>query len=75
MVKVAKGVIKSFMKALGSTVFTVNELITLLDECSNLVNERPIGIRPNSQTDMEYLSPNSLLLGRSSERIVSGPFQ
>ena len=74
MVKVAKGV-KSFMRALGSSIFTVNELITLLDECSNLVNERPIGIRPNSQTDMEYLSPNSLLLGRSSERIVSGPFQ
>ena len=75
MIKVAKGVIKSMMKALGSTVLTLNELYTLFDECGNLVNERPIGIKPNSQTDTEYLSPNSLLLGRSSERIIAGPFQ
>ena len=31
--------------------------------------------KPNSETDPEYLSPNSLLLGRSSDRISSGPFQ
>ena len=75
MVKVAKGVIKSLLKALGHTVLSLNELFTLFDECSNLVNERPIGLKPNSRTDPEYLSPNSLLLGRSSERIASGPFQ
>ena len=39
------------------------------------MNERPIGLQPNSRVDSEYLSPNSLLLGRCSARISSGPFQ
>ena len=38
------------------------------------MNERPIGLKPNCQTDQEFLSPNSLLLGRCSDRISSGPF-
>ena len=48
---------------------------TLFADTSNLVNERPIGAKPNSQTDAEYLSPNSLLLGRNASRISAGPFQ
>ena len=75
MVKLVKGVKKSLMKTMGDTKLSLNELNTLLAECSNLVNERPIGIKPNNQTDSEYLSPNSLLLGRCSTRISSGPFQ
>lgn len=39
-----------------------------------LCNERPIGLKPNLNTDPEYLSPNSLYLGRSSDRIAAGPF-
>ena len=53
----------------------LNEMNTLLAESANLVNERPIGTKPNSRTDTEYLSPNSLLLGRNSSRVSSGPFQ
>ena len=30
--------------------------------------------KPNEKVDSAYLSPNSLLLGRSSDRISSGPF-
>ena len=75
LVKMVKGVKKSLLKTMGDTKLSLNELNTLLAECSNLVNERPIGIKPNSQTDSEYLSPNSLLLGRCSARISSGPFQ
>ena len=41
----------------------------------NLVNETPIGTKPNDCSGTDYLSPNSLLLGRCSERISSGPFQ
>ena len=44
-------------------------------ETSQLVNERPIGLKPNESLDSHYLSPNSLLLGRSSDRINSGPFR
>ena len=63
------------MHAMGDTKLSLNELNTMMAEISNLVNERPIGLKPNSQTDPEYLSPNSLFLGRTSDRISSGPFQ
>ena len=62
------------MKALGDTKLTYNEMNTMMLEIANLVNERPIGIKPNLDTDPEYLSPNSLFLGRCSDRISSGPF-
>ena len=75
MIKFSKGVLKSLVKSYGDSRLTLNELNTLLLETANLVNERPIGVKPNSQTDVEYLSPNSLLLGRNSSRISSGPFQ
>ena len=75
MIKLVKGVKKAFMSALGDTKLNYNEMNTLMAEVSNLVNERPIGLQPNSRTDSEYLSPNSLLLGRCSSRISSGPFQ
>ena len=75
LIKVVKGIMKSLMHSIGDTKLSLNELNTLLAECANLTNERPIGQKPNSQTDPEYLSPNSLLLGRSSARISSGPFE
>ena len=75
LVKLVKGIKKSLRHSLGDTRLSLNEMNTLMIEISNLVNERPIGIKPNSRTDSEYLSPNSLLLGRCSARISSGPFQ
>ena len=60
---------------IGTTVLFLNELFTLMKEVANLANERPIGLKPNSQSDTQYLSPNCLLLGRCSDRINSGPFQ
>ena len=75
LVKLVKGVKKSLMRALGDTRLSLNEMNTLMVEIANLVNERPIGMKPNRRTDSEYLSPNSLLLGRCSSRISSGPFQ
>ena len=74
MIKVSKTVLRSLMKSMGSQVLTLNELNTLLAETSQLVNERPIGMKPNERVDSTYLSPNSLLLGRNSDRICSGPF-
>ena len=75
LIKMVKGVKKSFMHAMGDTKLSLNEMNTMMAEISNLVNERPIGIKPNTHTDPEYLSPNSLFLGRCSDRISSGPFQ
>ena len=74
MVKLAKSVLKSLMKSLGAQILSLNELNTLLAEAAQLVNERPIGLKPNENVDSTYLSPNSLLLGKNSDRICSGPF-
>ena len=75
LIKVVKGITRSLMRVVGDTKLSLNELNTLLAESTNLANERPNGLKPNSQTDPEHLSPNSLLLGRSSSRISSGPFK
>ena len=75
IVKLVKGIMSSLLASIGTTVLSLNELNTLLREVANICNERPIGIRPNSVSNQEYLAPNSLLLGRSSSRIRSGPFQ
>ena len=75
----AEALIKSVKRVLkiiiGSQVLSFSELLTVLTECANLVNERPIGKHPNlSMEQGRYLSPNDLLLGRSSSRVPSGPF-
>ena len=75
LIKMCKGVMKALMAAIGTTVLNTNELLTLLKETQNLCNERPIGLKPNQDSDPQFLSPNSLLIGRCSDRIPSGPFQ
>ena len=75
LVKMVKGVMRSLMEAIGNTVLNLNELFTLCKEVQSLCNERPIGLKPNNQTDPAFLSPNSLLLGRCADRVNSGPFQ
>ena len=75
MIKLSKSILKSLMKSLGTQILSLNELNTVLAETAQLVNERPIGLKPNNQVDSSFLSPNSLILGRSSCRISSGPFR
>jgi len=74
MVKLIKGIKSSYMKAVGDVKLTYNELNTMFLEVAQVCNERPIGVKPNQLTDPEFLSPNSLYLGRASDRIASGPF-
>ena len=75
LVKMVKGVKRSLLRVLGDQVLSLNETFTVLDEVANIVNERPIGIKPGERSANDYLSPNSLLLGRSSDRVMSGPFE
>ena len=75
LIKLVKGIKQSLMKSLGNVYLSLDEMNTLLVEVANLVNSRPIGLKPNSNTDPEFLSPNSLFLGRCSDRISQGPFQ
>ena len=75
LIKMVKGVKVAMMKSLGLQVLSLNEMNTLMMEIAQLVNERPIGLKPNESTHPHYLSPNSLYLGRCSDRIAGGPFQ
>jgi hypothetical protein len=47
MVKIVKGVMKAFLQSMGKTKLSLNELNTCLLEVANIVNECPIGLRPN----------------------------
>ena len=44
---------------------SATEFLTVCYEASNLINERPIGTRPTTDSSPNILTPNSLLLGRA----------
>lgn len=63
--------IKRALTSLGGTVgsLTWGELQTLFYQAPNLTNERPIDARAQEQEySVEYLTPNTLLLGRAGIR-------
>ena len=45
---------------------TFSELQAVMYEAAQIVSQRPIGTHPDSPEDSTYLSPNDLILGRSS---------
>ncbi|XP_062390564.1 uncharacterized protein LOC134078562 [Sardina pilchardus] len=62
--------IKRALTSLGGTTssLTWGELQTLFFQAANLTNQRPIDARAQEQEDsVEYLTPNSLLLGRTRQ--------
>ena len=62
------GVIKQLLQvSIGDTRVTPLELQTIFMEISNICNERPIGLsKPRADGTYTVLTPNHLLLGRSS---------
>lgn len=75
----AEAAVRTVKRALhnlgGNGVFTWGEFQTFLYMASNLANERPIDARTQSREDcVEYISPNSLLLGRTGPRGDPGTF-
>ncbi len=59
----------------GEGIFTWGEFQTFLYMAANLANERPIDARMQSREYcLEYITPNSLLLGRASPRGDIGDF-
>ena len=53
---------------------TFSELQTIIFEISNLLNEKPIGMKSSYSVKMDYLCPNDLILGRASSRVPPGSF-
>ena len=72
---IVKSVKKAIAVAIAESIMTFSELQTVCYEAANLVNERPIGRHSTSPDDRIYLCPNDLLLGRSTPRVLSGPFR
>ena len=72
IVRLVKGIINSLLEAIGETVLLS---MSLMNEVANLCNERSIGLKSNAQSGNQYLSPNSLMLGRHCDRTRSGLFQ
>ena len=61
---------KCLFFAIGSQVLSLIEFQTVLFETANLLNDRPIGRHPTQLEGGFYLSPNSLLLGRTMNQSV-----
>jgi hypothetical protein len=73
-----EALVKTTKRALSITVgdhaCTFSEFQTIMFEVAQIVNQRPIGRKPTSTEEPPYLSPNDLLLGRSTNLIPQGPF-
>ena len=68
-----KSVKKCLVVAIGDSILTFSKLQSTLFEIANILNRRPIGIKPVSNIELgRYLCPNDLLLGRSTGGVPSG---
>ena len=63
LIKVAKHAIHF---SVSNQRLSVPEFLTVCCEVSNLLNERPIGVKPSVDSTINVLTPNSLLLGRAT---------
>ncbi|XP_068222095.1 uncharacterized protein [Palaemon carinicauda] len=71
-----KSVKRSLTIAIGDNILTFSKLQTTLYEIANLLNERPIGIKPGCDPELgRYLCPNDLLLGRTQNAVLKGEFE
>ena len=69
MVKAAK---KAINFAVHNQRLSPSEFLTLCAEVTNTLNERPIGLLPGDDSDINVLTPNSLLLGRATAKNPGG---
>ena len=69
LIKTAK---KAISVAVGNSRLSVPEILTVFTESANMINERPIGYMPSPDSHINILTPNSLLLGRSSAQNPGG---
>ena len=69
LVKTAK---RALNLAIHSQRLSVPEFLTVCTEAANLINERPIGLLPNLDSEINVLTPNCLLLGRATASNPSG---
>ena len=69
-----KSIKRALLTAIGVQILSYSEMQTVMFECAELVNERPIGRHPTDPDDGSYLCPNDLILGRSTSTIPQAEF-
>ena len=70
-----KSIKRSLTHVIGSNVLTFSGLQMVFYEVADLINSRPIGIISGSDpTQPTAITPNHLLLGRSTSEVVIGSF-
>ncbi len=69
MVKCAKRAIKF---AVNNQRLSASKFLTVCSEVSSLLNERPIRSLPDADSEINILTPNSLLLGRATVKNPGG---
>jgi hypothetical protein len=67
-----EALVKSAKRAIDLSVrghrLSVSEILTVFTQAADLLNERPLGVMPGLDCEISILTPNSLLLGRSSSK-------
>ena len=71
-----ESLVKSTKRALHYAVnnqrLSAPEFLTVCTEAANLINERPIGLLPSLDSQINVLTPNCLLLGRATSANPGG---
>ena len=67
-----KGVKRSFKVSIGNKRLSAQEFQTACTEIANLMNERPLGIKPGLDSPIQLLTPNCLLIGRCTAKNPGG---
>jgi hypothetical protein len=67
-----KGVKRSIKVCMGNHRMSASEFLTVCTEIANLMNERPLGIRPGLDSPIQLLTPNCLLMGRCTAKNPGG---
>ena len=67
-----KSVKRAFNFAFHGRKFSASEFLSVCYEISNVLNERPIGTLPSVDAEISVLTPNCLLMGRSTAQNPGG---
>ena len=71
-----KSVKRSIEHVIGQNTLSFSEMQLMFFEIANVINSRPIGTVPGNDPECPTpLTPNDLLLGRSSNEVPNGPFE
>ena len=72
IVKITKKVLKSIAR---DRIFTEEALSTFLTEVKSIINSRPLTVPCDYINDLEPITPNHILIGKSSPNYNSCVFQ